>query len=56
VDGSEPSKQALRWAAEQARLSGAALHAITAWEYPVLYGWGPTFPYEDFAGERYGWL
>jgi len=28
VDGSEPSRRALRWAARQARLTGASLHAV----------------------------
>ncbi|GAB3528570.1 universal stress protein [Phytohabitans suffuscus] len=50
VDGSVASKAALRWAADQVRLTGATLQAVTAWEYPALYGWGPTYPYEDFAG------
>jgi nucleotide-binding universal stress UspA family protein len=48
VDGSAPSKSALRWAADQASLTEAVLVAVTAWEYPALYGWGPTYPYQDF--------
>jgi nucleotide-binding universal stress UspA family protein len=40
VDGSEPSKQALRWAIEQAALSGATVEAVGAWEYQSNYGWG----------------
>lgn len=39
VDGSEPSVQALRWAAEQATLTGCALEAVMAWELPSAYGW-----------------
>ncbi|WP_316524573.1 universal stress protein [Kitasatospora brasiliensis] len=39
IDGSEPSKAALRWAVGQAVLTGAAVHAVAAWEYPSLYGW-----------------
>jgi nucleotide-binding universal stress UspA family protein len=38
VDGSEPSKEALRWALSQARLVGASLDAVTAWQYPASYG------------------
>jgi nucleotide-binding universal stress UspA family protein len=38
VDGSEPSKEALRWALSQARLVGASLDAVTAWRYPASYG------------------
>jgi nucleotide-binding universal stress UspA family protein len=49
VDGSEPSRRALSWAAHQARLTGASLHAVIAWGYPTLYGWGPEYPYVDFA-------
>jgi len=49
VDGSPSAQSALRWAAAQARLTGGRVHAMIAWEYPVLYGWGPTYPYQDFA-------
>jgi len=41
VDGSPGSVQALRWAARQAELTGAALQVVTAWEYPAFYGWAP---------------
>src|SRR5262245_20512335 len=36
VDGSEESKEALAWAAEQARLTGAKLRAVHAWSIPAL--------------------
>ncbi|MEV7599286.1 universal stress protein [Kitasatospora sp. NPDC089797] len=39
IDGSAPSKAALRWAVGQAALTGATVHAVAAWEYPSLYGW-----------------
>src|SRR5690349_18702870 len=39
VDGSEQSKQALRWAAHFASTAGARLVVLTAWEYPPTYGW-----------------
>nr|BFD94354.1 hypothetical protein KitaXyl93_57140 [Kitasatospora sp. Xyl93] len=39
IDGSDPSKAALRWAVGQAVLTGATVHAVAAWEYPSLYGW-----------------
>ncbi|MFF7991455.1 universal stress protein [Kitasatospora xanthocidica] len=39
IDGSGPSKAALRWAVGQAVLTGSAVHAVAAWEYPSLYGW-----------------
>ena len=35
VDGSPSSLDALRWAAQQAELTGAQLEAVTAWEFPV---------------------
>ncbi|MFG3055173.1 universal stress protein [Kitasatospora sp. NPDC048239] len=45
VDGSPASEQALRWAVDYARLTGGAVHAIAAWEYPAFYGWaGLTVP------------
>ena len=49
VDGSPSSRAALRWAISQARTTGARVQAVTAWEFPALYSWGPTHPYEDFA-------
>jgi nucleotide-binding universal stress UspA family protein len=33
VDGSDPSRSAARWAAEEARLRGARLIAVHAWSY-----------------------
>jgi nucleotide-binding universal stress UspA family protein len=44
VDGSEPSRDALRWAVTQAGLTGATVEAVIAWHYPYLaagYGWAP---------------
>jgi nucleotide-binding universal stress UspA family protein len=37
IDGSPSSEQALRWAADQARLTGQQLHAVTSWDFPVPY-------------------
>jgi nucleotide-binding universal stress UspA family protein len=39
VDGSVPSKAALAWAIGQARLTGAAVEAVMAWEFPATYGY-----------------
>lgn len=39
VDGSVTSKAALRWAARQARLAGAVVEAVTAWEVPAISGY-----------------
>ena len=39
VDGSVPSVAALAWAVRQARLTGAAVEAVIAWEFPATYGY-----------------
>lgn len=55
VDGSEPSRAALRWALRQAELTGATVRAVVAWEYPAFYSWeGGPMPPDDFqaAAER----
>ncbi|MBT0772796.1 universal stress protein [Kineosporia sp. J2-2] len=43
VDGSLQSRQALRWAADLAVTTGAAVRAVTVWEFPTTYGWA-TWP------------
>lgn len=45
VDGSESSKQALRWAARHAEVTGAQLMPVTAWHLPELYAYA-TRDYE----------
>ncbi len=45
VDGSSSSTTALHWAIRQAELTGAAVEAVIAWQYPVNYGsfgWAPV--------------
>ncbi len=42
VDGSDSSKAALRWALNQAKLTGGSVDAVTAWYYPPMYGWAPV--------------
>ncbi len=47
VDGSDSSVEALRWAAGQARLTGATLCVVTAWDYPehaTPFGIVPELP------------
>jgi nucleotide-binding universal stress UspA family protein len=39
VDGSVPSKAALAWAITQARLTGAVVEAVIAWEFPTMVGY-----------------
>jgi len=50
VDGSAPSIAALRWAISQAEVTGAALDAVIAWEFPIAaggLGWAPTSGLDD---------
>jgi len=44
VDGSESSRGALRWAARQAKLTGASLEVVIAWEVPPVYHWSSSSP------------
>jgi nucleotide-binding universal stress UspA family protein len=55
VDGSPPSVDALRWAVRQAELTGGAVDAVIAWQFPLAaggLGWAPTAGLDntDFAG------
>ncbi|MEU6173741.1 universal stress protein [Streptantibioticus parmotrematis] len=60
VDGSATSKDALRWAVRQARLTGSVVEAVTAWDYPQFYGsmgWMPAatdLGLEEAAGKALG--
>ena len=56
VDGSPSSRAALRWAVNQARLTGGTIDAVIAWQIPASmtgYGWmAPVVPeisFEDIA-------
>jgi nucleotide-binding universal stress UspA family protein len=40
VDGSEPSKAALRWALRETKVTGGTIDAIIAWQYPTGTGLG----------------
>ena len=51
VDGSPSSHQTLRWAARQAKLTGASPQVIICWEYPTSYGWAPPYPTDFEPGE-----
>jgi nucleotide-binding universal stress UspA family protein len=51
VDGYNDSKEALRWAARQARLTGAEVYAVTAWQVPARIFAMPSFTEADYAGE-----
>lgn len=43
VDGSDPSKAALRWAVRLAPTLGCTIDAVTAWQYPVVADLNPGF-------------
>ena len=55
VDGSEASREALRWAADEARLRSAALVAVHAWSFIQAQPLGDpgnlAIPAGDLAGE-----
>lgn len=51
VDGSDESKEALRWAAQQARYTGATVDVVTAWQLPLGFGWPAGLP-EDYNPEE----
>lgn len=56
VDGSSASRDALRWAVEEAHLWDGSVEAVHAWSYPVMtYAPGivspPTFAREDLESE-----
>jgi nucleotide-binding universal stress UspA family protein len=55
VDGSECAKQALTWAIDEAKLRGAEVIAVHAYQVPVvvptLGGFSYSLPDIDFAGE-----
>lgn len=55
VDGSQPSLAALRFAVDEARLRGAPVHALCAWQYPQAYagigsGWVADVGNYDYQG------
>jgi nucleotide-binding universal stress UspA family protein len=57
VDGSKPSLEALQWAAQQARMTGASLVVVAAWHFPASLGWAPAWgPDWDPAAEAAGAL
>jgi nucleotide-binding universal stress UspA family protein len=48
VDGFESSKAALRWAIHQAKLTGAVVEAVTAWQIPAGTGLVPMADMPDY--------
>ena len=49
VDGSEDSKEALRWALAEAELRRATVRAVHAWSMPIAFG-GPYMPPQPYDG------
>jgi nucleotide-binding universal stress UspA family protein len=50
VDGSAPSRTALRWAVGEAGIIGAAVDAVIAWQFPAgfaSYGWAGSAIADD---------
>ncbi|MFD7906929.1 universal stress protein [Kitasatospora sp. NPDC059722] len=50
VDGSQPSRAALRWAVRHAELIGGVVDAVGAWEPPSHFGW--SAPVVDTSFDR----
>ncbi len=50
IDGSPSSLDALAWAAREAEHTGAALEAVSTWEWPASFGWAAPVP-DDFDPE-----
>jgi nucleotide-binding universal stress UspA family protein len=51
VDGFESSEAALRWAIHQAKLTGAVVEAVTAWQIPVGAGLVPAADMPDYQDD-----
>jgi nucleotide-binding universal stress UspA family protein len=51
VDGFESSKAALRWAIHQAKLTGAVVEAVTAWQVPGGTGLVPETDMPDYQDD-----
>lgn len=53
VDGSPGSKTALRWAMNQARLTGATVQAVISWQDPAQYGTAYGWTAAAFEGDTF---
>ncbi len=56
IDGSQASRQALRWALVEAGVRGAAVEAVHVWRYPVwtyspVIMTPPVFAHDDLVAE-----
>jgi nucleotide-binding universal stress UspA family protein len=51
IDGSDASKDALRWAAKQAECTNGEVHAVIAWEFPPSYGFYVDYSEAEFEAQ-----
>jgi nucleotide-binding universal stress UspA family protein len=51
VDGFESSRDALRWAIHQAKLTGAVVEAVTVWQVPLGTGSVPSTDMPDYQDD-----
>ena len=51
IDGSEASADALRWAANQARLSAGEVQAVITWQTPSSYGFYVDYTDDDATAD-----
>lgn len=56
LDGSQQSKDALRWAVRQAKKQGTTVRAIAAWHHPVQFGYPRVFPDRELEEQAQKWL
>lgn len=52
IDGSAESKQALRWAAAEAKLRGAVLRVVHTWFFPYIAAGPGLDPVLDARSDR----
>ena len=51
IDGSQQAVEALRWAIGEARLRGATIDAVDAWNYPYVVVPGAPIPLHPRADQ-----
>ncbi|WP_158895800.1 universal stress protein [Amycolatopsis anabasis] len=56
IDGSAPSRAALRWAVGYTRPTGTRVTAVAVWQAQLQFGPVPVFPGPEFEREAREWL
>lgn len=56
LDGSEASKDALRWAVGHGKRLGATVRAIAVWHHPVQFGYPRVLPDREFEEQAERWV